>query len=90
MCKAVCALCTMEMPVCVVSVLLKELLVIDYAALENIVVYYLPLLCPSDVLRTVLRYSNTAFVCRELTCNTFHCAARLSSVAVRVAYQDMS
>lgn len=90
MCKAVCALCTMEMPVCVVYVLLKELLVFDYAALENIVVYYLPLLCPSDVLKTVLTYLNTAFGCRGLMCNTFHRAARLSSVAVRVAYQDVS
>lgn len=38
------ALCTMEMPACV-SILFKELLVIDYVALENSI-YYLPLLSP--------------------------------------------
>lgn len=46
----------MEMPSCVVSVLYKEMLVTHCVALENIGVYYLPLVCPSDILKNVLRH----------------------------------
>jgi len=79
----------MEMPACVVSVLFKELLVIDYVALENIVIYYLTLLWPSDILKNVLKCSNTIFDCRGLAWNTLDHAARSISIAFSVA-QDIS
>lgn len=77
----------MEMPACVVSILFKEFLVTDYVALETIVYY---LLCPSDTLKDVARYSNTIFDCRGLTWNTFDCAGRSRSIAFSVAHQGIS
>lgn len=86
-CKVVYALCTTEMPACVVSILFKEFLVTDYVASETIVYY---LFCLSDTLKDVVRYSNAAFGFRELTWNTFDCAARSRSIAFSVARQGIS
>lgn len=55
MCKAICkATVYYGNAACVVSVLFEELLIIHYVALKNFVVYYLPLLCPGDMVKNVL------------------------------------
>lgn len=56
MCKALCkATVYYGNAAYVVSVLFEELFIIDYVALKKIVVYYLPLLCPGDMVKNVLR-----------------------------------